>query len=51
MKRTGILLYRGNLKKGEIYIRRIYNTDRKSFIIERREGWGVFYNERKRSYI
>ena len=32
MKRTGILLYRGNLNKGKIYTRRIFNTDRKSLL-------------------
>ena len=36
IKRTGILLYRGNLNKGKIYTRRIYNTDRKS-VLERDE--------------
>ena len=32
IKRTGILLYRGNLNKGKIYTRRINNTDRKSVL-------------------
>ena len=36
IKGIGILLYRGNLNKCKIYIRRIYITDRKS-VLERDE--------------
>ena len=32
IKRTGILLYRGNLNKNKIYTRRIFNTDRNSLL-------------------
>ena len=32
IKRIEILLYRENLNKSKIYIRRIFNTDRKSLL-------------------
>ena len=32
IKKTGILLYRGNLNKSKIYTRIIFNTDRKRLL-------------------